>query len=92
MPIIIDRRENPGKKSLGNRQRFLNRYREQIKQSARKQIGDRSIKDTGDQIVDIKDGISEPKFAHDKDSGHWDYILQGNQDFLPGDTVKKPNN
>ncbi|TIU39703.1 MAG: DUF444 family protein, partial [Mesorhizobium sp.] len=35
MPIFIDRRLNPKDKSLGNRQRFLRRAREELKRSIR---------------------------------------------------------
>ncbi|TIX44714.1 MAG: DUF444 family protein, partial [Mesorhizobium sp.] len=33
MPIFVDRRLNPKDKSLGNRQRFLKRAREELKRS-----------------------------------------------------------
>ena len=41
MPNFIDRRLNPKDKSLGNRQRFLRRAREELKRSIRDQIKDR---------------------------------------------------
>lgn len=91
MPIIIDRRKNPGKKNLGNRQRFLDRYKDQIRDAARKHVGDRSISDSGDQEISISSqGINEPRFGHKSDSGDWDYVLPGNKDYVPGDTIDKP--
>ena len=45
MPQLIDRRLNPRDKSLGNRQRFLRRTREQIKQAVDKAVRERSIAD-----------------------------------------------
>ena len=90
MPIIIDRRKNPGKKNLGNRQRFLERYKDQIKDAARKQIHKRSISDSSDQEIVINDGTGEPRFGHRNDTGEWDYILPGNQDYIPGDSINKP--
>lgn len=91
LPIIIDRRKNPSKKNLSNRQRFMERFRGQIKDAARKHIGDRSISDSGDQEISI-DGRStdEPRFNHRQDSGDWDYVLPGNKDYLPGDQIDKP--
>ena len=38
MPIFIDRRLNPKDKSLGNRQRFLRRAREELKRSIRDKV------------------------------------------------------
>jgi uncharacterized sporulation protein YeaH/YhbH (DUF444 family) len=91
MPIIIDRRKNPGKKNLSNRQRFLDRFKKQIREAARKHIGKRSISDTGDQEVIISgQGTDEPRFGHKQDSGDWDYVLPGNKDYVPGDHIGKP--
>ena len=69
----------------------MDRFRDQIKESARKHIGTRSIKDQGDQEVVIPGtGTDEPRFTHRSDNGDWDYVLPGNQDYLPGDTIDKP--
>jgi len=89
-PIVIDRRKNPSKKNLSNRQRFLERFRTKIRDSARKSIGDRSIKDDGDQEITVPADTDEPHFNHRQDSGDWDYVLPGNQDYQPGDTIDKP--
>ena len=54
MPIFIDRRLNPKDKSLGNRQRFLRRVREQLKSSIRDRIRNGRIADAdGEQVVSI---------------------------------------
>lgn len=91
MPIIIDRRLNPGKKNLSNRQRFIERFRGKIKEAARKHIGDRKITDGGDQEITISgSGTDEPVFGHKTDSGEWDHVLPGNREYLPGDTIDKP--
>ena len=47
MPIFIDRRLNPKDKSLGNRQRFLRRAREELKRSIRDSIRSGKISDVG---------------------------------------------
>jgi uncharacterized sporulation protein YeaH/YhbH (DUF444 family) len=91
LPIIIDRRKNPGKKNLSNRQRFIDRFKGQIRDAAKKSIGDRSITDSGDQEITIPGtGTDEPRFTHRQDGGEWDYILPGNRDYVPGDTIDKP--
>lgn len=90
MPIIIDRRKNPGQKNLSNRQRFIERYKDQIRESARKHIGDREIGDKSDQEVSIPQGTDEPRFGHRPDSGEWDHVLPGNREYLPGDSIDKP--
>ena len=90
-PNIVDRRLNPPDKSLGNRRRFLDRFRERIKDAARKQISDRGITDSGNQEITIgSDGIEEPHFTQDPKAGDWDYVLPGNRDYLPGDSIAKP--
>ena len=45
MPNFIDRRLNPKDKSLGNRQRFLRRAREELKRSIRDQVNAGKIAD-----------------------------------------------
>lgn len=91
MTIIIDRRKNPKQKSLGNRQRFLERFRGKIKDAAKKHINDRSISDGGSQEVNISDGgIDEPRFTHNTGNGDWEYVLPGNDEYLPGDHIPKP--
>jgi uncharacterized protein len=90
-PIIIDRRKNPSKKNLTNRQRFLERFRDRVKDAARKQIADRKITNDGDQEITISgSGIDEPRFGHRPDTGDWDYVLPGNDEYIPGDTIDKP--
>lgn len=88
--VIIDRRKNPKAKSLSNRQRFIERVKDQVKKSVRKKLSNKSITDSGDSDVSIsRDGIDEPTFGHDG-RGNYDYVLPGNQDFMPGDKIKKP--
>jgi len=89
-PIVIDRRNNPSKKNLSNRQRFIDRFKGKIAESARKSLGKRSITDSGDQNISIPTDTDEPRFNHRNDSGDWDYVLPGNDEYLPGDTIDKP--
>jgi hypothetical protein len=87
---IIDRRLNPKGKNLSNRQRFLKRANDWIKEKIRKRAIDRDITSEEDESITIStDGISEPVFDYDYQSGDWDRVLPGNRDFVVGDTIKR---
>jgi uncharacterized sporulation protein YeaH/YhbH (DUF444 family) len=92
MPIFIDRRLNPKDKSLGNRQRFLHRAREELKRGIREQVRRGSISD-----VDAEHEVSmparrtdEPRFQEAGDSGERKHVLPGNREFTAGDRIPKP--
>jgi uncharacterized sporulation protein YeaH/YhbH (DUF444 family) len=93
MPIFIDRRLNPKDKSLGNRQRFLRRAREELKRSVRDQIRTGKISDVdAEHAVSMPArGTSEPRFDDAKDSGRRQHVLPGNKHFAPGDRIAKPS-
>ena len=55
MAQLIDRRPNAKNKSTVNRQRFLRRYKKQIKKAITEQIGKRSVTD-----LDKGENISIP--------------------------------
>ena len=44
---VIDRRRNPQGRNLGNRQRFIRRAREQIREALKGKLRERSIEDVG---------------------------------------------
>jgi uncharacterized protein len=92
MPIFIDRRLNPKDKSLGNRQRFLRRAREELKRSLRDQIRSGKIADVdAEHAVPMPErGTSEPSFNDARSSGRRQHILPGNRRFTQGDLVPKP--
>ncbi|RUY36630.1 DUF444 family protein, partial [Mesorhizobium sp. M7A.F.Ca.US.001.04.1.1] len=92
MPIFIDRRLNPKDKSLGNRQRFLRRAREELKRSIRDQIRTGRITDAdSEHAVRMPErGTSEPSFNNARDSGRRQHILPGNRHFSAGDLIPKP--
>lgn len=92
MPNFIDRRLNPKDRSLGNRQRFLARAREELKRTINEQIRSGKITDVdADHVVPIPaKGTSEPSFQHAHTSGHREYPLPGNKEFRPGDRIQKP--
>lgn len=92
MSQIIDRRNNNAKKNLVNRQRFLKRYKNQIKRAVSEVIGKRSITDidTSEKInIPAKD-ISEPVFDFSH-SGNIKRVLPGNKQFISGDKISRPS-
>jgi len=91
MSYIIDRRQNAGKKSTVNRQRFLRRYKKHIKRAVEEAIHDRSIKDIdqGGEVTIPRRDISEPVFHHG-DGGLRRRIFPGNREFVEGDEFKRP--
>lgn len=92
MSQLIDRRQNAGKKSTVNRQRFLRRYKNQIKRAVSDAVGKRSITeiDQGEQITIPSKDISEPTF-HRGQGGHIERVLPGNDNFIAGDRIKRPS-
>lgn len=92
MSQLIDRRQNAGKKSTVNRQRFLRRYKNQIKRAVSDAVGKRSITeiDQGEQVTIPARDISEPQF-HRGHGGHIERILPGNDNFITGDRIKRPS-
>jgi uncharacterized sporulation protein YeaH/YhbH (DUF444 family) len=92
MANFIDRRLNPKDKSLGNRQRFLNRAREELKRAIKEQV-------KSDRIADVdaahgvpmpKRGAGEPTFQPASGSGAREYILPGNKEYVAGDKLSRP--
>lgn len=88
---VIDRRLSGKNKSIGNRERFLRRYREQIKDAVRKAVGDRSIKDIqeGADITLPRRDVSEPTFGH-APGGSRELVHPGNQEYVRGDRIQRP--
>ena len=93
MTHFVDRRLNPKGKSLGNRQRFLRRARNQIREAVQKSLKDSSVADLAkDRKIKISTtGTKEPRFRLDpKSAGERDFVLPGNKEFSTGDEIKKP--
>jgi uncharacterized protein len=88
---VIDRRLSGKNKSIGNRERFLRRYKEQIKEAVRKAVGDRSIRDIeeGADITLPKRDVSEPTFGH-APGGSRELVHPGNQEYVRGDRIQRP--
>ena len=88
---IIDRRLSGKNKSIGNRERFLRRYRGQIRDAVRKAISGRNIRDLeqGEDITLPKRDVSEPVFGH-APGGNREYVHPGNQEYVKGDRIARP--
>lgn len=89
---IVDRRLNPGGKSLANRQRFLRRARGLVQQAVRDSAVQRGIKevDQGAEIVIPPGGLGEPSFRRAA-GGAADHVLPGNKEFVAGQTIPRPS-
>ncbi|MDD7804906.1 MAG: YeaH/YhbH family protein [Endozoicomonas sp. (ex Botrylloides leachii)] len=91
MSLIIDRRLNGKNKSTVNRQRFLDRYRKNIKKAVAEAVNKRSITDveSGSEVSIPRKDLSEPFFRHGPGGRH-EQVHPGNKDFMPGDRIKRP--
>jgi uncharacterized sporulation protein YeaH/YhbH (DUF444 family) len=89
---IVDRRLNGRNKSTVNRQRFLNRYRSQIKKAVSEAVTRRSITDIdhGESVSIPTRDISEPVFHHGS-GGEREMVHPGNRDFMTGDRIARPD-
>lgn len=92
MRHFVDRRRNPKGKSLGNRQRFVRRARALIKEGVDKALKSRRLGevDGGGTVLIPAGGIDEPRFRHDAVSGKRTFVLPGNETYLAGDRIPKP--
>jgi uncharacterized sporulation protein YeaH/YhbH (DUF444 family) len=86
---IVDRRLNPGSKSLENRQRFLRRAKALVQGAVKKSSQDRDIRDVleGGEISIPLDGMNEPRFH--REGGTRDLVLPGNKKFVEGDILPR---
>lgn len=91
MSHLIDRRLNGKNKSAVNRQRFLRRYKKQLKRAVSDAVNKRSITDieSGESVSIPSKDISEPVFHHGQ-GGTRDMVHPGNKEFVPGDRIQRP--
>ncbi|GIU19205.1 YeaH/YhbH family protein [Shewanella glacialipiscicola] len=91
MANFIDRRLNAKGKSTVNRQRFINRYKQQIKKAVSDAVTRRSVTDVdkGEKISIPTRDISEPQF-HQGKGGIKDRVHPGNDQFTRGDKIDRP--
>ncbi len=88
---IIDRRLSGKNKSIGNRERFLQRHKEQVREAVRRAVDGRGIRDMqkGEDVHIPKKDLSEPVFGHG-DGGVREVVRPGNTEHVKGDRVAKP--
>ncbi|MEO3878367.1 YeaH/YhbH family protein [Rheinheimera fenheensis] len=91
MAHFIDRRLNGKNKSAVNRQRFIRRYKQQIKKAVSDAISKRSVTDisSGESVTIPSKDITEP-FFHQGKGGRRQIVHPGNDQFSPGDRIKRP--
>ncbi len=91
MVYLVDRRMQGKNKSAVNRERFVRRFKSQIKEAVARAIKERSITDMekGEKIaIPVKD-VSEPSFGHTH-GGIWETVSPGNRKYVKGDRVPRP--
>ena len=88
---IIDRRLAGKNKSVGNRERFVRRYKEQIAEAVRRAVSQRDIRNIegAESITIPRKDISEPIFHHGQ-GGVRDTVHPGNTDHVRGDRIQRP--
>src|SRR3954470_4644669 len=87
---VIDRRLAGKNKSIGNRERFLRRFREQIRDTVRRAVAGRSIHDIeqGEDITLPRRDVYQPVFEHS--GGTRESVHPGNREYVRGDRIAKP--
>ncbi len=88
---IIDRRLSGKNKSIGNRERFLRRYKAQIRDAVKRAIDGRGIRDIerSEDVTIPKKDISEPVFHHGQ-GGTRETVHPGNKEYVRGDRIERP--
>lgn len=89
---ITDKRKAGNNKSVGNRQKFLKRYKSRIKKSVEDLADTKGITDVlkDRKVVIHKDEIEEPNFNFDLTTGERDMVFPGNKDKSIGDKIYRP--
>jgi uncharacterized protein len=90
MSTFTDRRSDNKYKSTVNRQRFIKRFKEQIKKAVSDAVNKRSIIDMerGEKINISGKDTYEPRFKHGI-GGVWEVVHTGNKEFTTGDHIKR---
>jgi uncharacterized sporulation protein YeaH/YhbH (DUF444 family) len=91
MTQVIDRRLNGKNKSAVNRERFIERFKSQIKKAVSTAMAGRSITDIekGEKISIPARDIYEPRF-HQGSAGKREIVNPGNKEFIQGDAIPRP--
>lgn len=91
MSQLVDRRLSGKNRSAVNRQRFLRRFKTQIRKAASEAVTGRKISDLerGEKVSIPAKDLSEPFFHHGQ-GGKRGMVHPGNQEFVTGDRVDRP--
>lgn len=91
MSQLVDRRLSGKNRSAVNRQRFLRRFKGQIRKAVADAVSGRKIGDLerGEKISIPSKDLSEPVFHHGP-GGKRNIIHPGNREFVSGDRVDRP--
>ena len=91
MSQLVDRRLSGKNRSAANRQRFLRRFKGQIRQAVTKAVSGRGVADMerGDKISIPAKDLKEPVFHHGP-GGRRSIVNPGNKEFVSGDRVDRP--
>jgi uncharacterized sporulation protein YeaH/YhbH (DUF444 family) len=91
MQQIIDRRLAGKNKSIGNRERFLRRHKDQIREAVKRAVDGRGIRDIaqGEDVHIPKKDINEPVFGHGQ-GGKREMVHPGNKEYVRGDRIERP--
>lgn len=90
---IVDRRNKPSGANSTNRQKFLKRVKKHVKKSVEENFKDRGIESKEGHTVSVPTkGISEPTFSNDSSTGSTDTVVVGNDGYINGDIIEKPQN
>ncbi|MDR2335297.1 MAG: YeaH/YhbH family protein [Burkholderiaceae bacterium] len=89
---IIDRRLAGKNKSVGNRERFVRRYKAQITEAVRRAVAKRDIRhiEQAETITIPRKDIREPQLHHGQ-GGVRDSVHPGNMDHVRGDRIPRPD-
>jgi uncharacterized sporulation protein YeaH/YhbH (DUF444 family) len=88
---FVDRRLSGKNRSAVNRQRFLRRFKGQIRKAVADAVSDRGVSDLerGEKISIPSKDLNEPVFHHGP-GGRRDIVSPGNREFVTGDRVDRP--
>ncbi len=91
MSQLIDRRLSGKNRSAVNRQRFLRRYKGQIRKAVAEAVSGRKVSDLerGEKISIPSKDLEEPVFHHGP-GGRRQIVHPGNKEFVGGDRVDRP--
>jgi uncharacterized sporulation protein YeaH/YhbH (DUF444 family) len=92
MHQLIDRRPNGRGKSAVNRERFLRRYKTQVREAVKKMVGERRLGDMerGGEVSLPRKDIAEPSFGFAR-GGDREFVLPGNHEYVAGDRIARPD-